>query len=59
MRKKELNNFQFYRKITSEMVISIDKISKALAETPSFIFNLRTKQTTIKVSRRRATDDIK
>ena len=30
MRKKEMGKFQFYRKITSEMVVAIDKITRAL-----------------------------
>lgn len=59
MRKKELGKFQFYRKITSEMVVSIDKISKVLTDMPTYLADLRSKQTTTKVARRRAADDVK
>lgn len=41
------------------MVVSIDKISKALTDIPTYLSDLRSKQTTIKVARRRAADDIK
>ena len=59
MRKKELNKFQFYRKITSEMVVCIDSISKALNDIPNILSSIRNRQTTIKVNRRKGNDDVK
>ncbi len=41
------------------MVLSLDKISKALAEIPGYLSNLKGRQALIKISRRRAFDDSK